>query len=513
MKRIAIIGAGVSGLAAAEKLARYDDVEIVLFEARNRMGGRAFTDATLRDAAGVPIPFDWGCHWIHGVEDSPLSGISEDVWNTVKNSGYRFEETQDGEGPVIFNGGEKDVGTTERLGILTIDLPDSLDKAIIENDNKFNKANLAFSASEVLWRTAPEMFDNPLLPLASWLMLTMEQGKVPSDFLAADYVRAEQEQVPSSRGPRVEGGNGLVPLGLGALIQVWGQLLLAGNPDKVRLHLQAPVSKVKREGDSGKYRLEWREFGGEARQTEPFDAVIVTVPTEVIRRKHLKFEPALPEALVQAFDWLPMGNYKKVALQFPPGTLQDFANSGRRYLTTAAGGAALPVFVGLIERGDLAVMMTFDQWASHLDALPPMEVAKAAVEALRDMVGNAVSMKTLVDFRVTDWRGDPYSLGAYAYTQVGENTFSARTRLVDSMKGNTLVFAGEAITEVGAGAAHGAFWSGDTAAEKLAETLGLSEGVDIVVNPPDSPAPEQGPKRITLTPGGPPTRIIIRTGE
>lgn len=506
--RIAIIGAGVSGLAAAQQLATLDDVQVVLFEARPRIGGRAFTDTSLVGSKG-PIPFDWGCHWIHGVTDNPLSAISDAVWDTVKNPGYRFREVEDEQGAVIFNGGEHDADGSARLDLFAHSLFTNLRDATVQDD-AYVAANLVFSASELLWRTAPAVFDHPLFPLASWLRLAMEQSKAAPDFLAADYIRAEEEAIAANRGPKVDGGNGLVPLGLGALIQTWGQGLLAANADKLQLLLQAQVLKVQRNADED-YLLTWRQFGGEPRVSEPFDAVLVTVPTEVIRRKLLQFEPELPQELFQAFTWLPMGNFKKVALQFPPGTLSDFAHDGRRYVSTARGTGAMPVFIGVIERDDLAVLMTFDRWASHFDELPPLEAAKAAVEALRDMVGGAVRLDALVDFRVTDWRKDPFSLGAYAYTQVGPGTFAARARLINRMTGHTLLFAGEAITELAAGAAHGAWWSGTTAATKLAQTLGLNAGVDIVVQGQAPGSPPAGPGRVTLSPGGSPTRIVIHT--
>jgi monoamine oxidase len=55
-----IIGAGMAGLAAAHDLDTAGETTIIL-EARDRIGGRIFTDRTLAD-----IPVELGAELIHG---------------------------------------------------------------------------------------------------------------------------------------------------------------------------------------------------------------------------------------------------------------------------------------------------------------------------------------------------------------------------------------------------------------------------------------------------------------
>lgn len=69
---VGIIGAGMSGMAAADALKKAGRAVIVL-EARDRLGGRIWTDASL----GVPL--DLGASWIHGVEGNPLVGLAQRV--------------------------------------------------------------------------------------------------------------------------------------------------------------------------------------------------------------------------------------------------------------------------------------------------------------------------------------------------------------------------------------------------------------------------------------------------
>ena len=66
--RIAVIGAGMTGLTAAKALSDAGR-EVTVYEARDRIGGRVWTSTEL----GVPL--DLGGSWIHGVNGNPLTGL------------------------------------------------------------------------------------------------------------------------------------------------------------------------------------------------------------------------------------------------------------------------------------------------------------------------------------------------------------------------------------------------------------------------------------------------------
>ncbi len=69
---IAIIGAGVSGLAAAQLLAKVGR-NVTVFEARDRIGGRVWTDNSLN------APLDMGASWIHGSIGNPLTQLADEL--------------------------------------------------------------------------------------------------------------------------------------------------------------------------------------------------------------------------------------------------------------------------------------------------------------------------------------------------------------------------------------------------------------------------------------------------
>ncbi|WP_228053142.1 FAD-dependent oxidoreductase [Nodosilinea sp. LEGE 07298] len=72
-KRILVIGAGLSGLAAAQELNRWGH-EVIVVEARERIGGRIWTSTQWAD-----MPLDFGATWIHGPQGNPLTDLAEQI--------------------------------------------------------------------------------------------------------------------------------------------------------------------------------------------------------------------------------------------------------------------------------------------------------------------------------------------------------------------------------------------------------------------------------------------------
>ncbi|MYL02883.1 MAG: NAD(P)-binding protein, partial [Acidimicrobiaceae bacterium] len=71
-ERIVIVGAGAAALAAADELQIRGFHNVVLLEARDRVGGRIWTSSI-----GDGIPVELGATWIHGVRGNPISDIVE----------------------------------------------------------------------------------------------------------------------------------------------------------------------------------------------------------------------------------------------------------------------------------------------------------------------------------------------------------------------------------------------------------------------------------------------------
>ena len=66
---VLVIGAGIAGLRAAEVLVA-NGRRVIVLEARDRLGGRIYTDRSW----GVPV--ELGASWIHGVDNNPIAALA-----------------------------------------------------------------------------------------------------------------------------------------------------------------------------------------------------------------------------------------------------------------------------------------------------------------------------------------------------------------------------------------------------------------------------------------------------
>lgn len=71
-QNVAVIGAGVSGLAAAQALDKAGRT-VTAIEARDRIGGRVWTSRDLE------VPLDLGASWIHAITGNPITTIAEQL--------------------------------------------------------------------------------------------------------------------------------------------------------------------------------------------------------------------------------------------------------------------------------------------------------------------------------------------------------------------------------------------------------------------------------------------------
>ena len=71
VERVIVVGAGMSGLTAARAL-QDQGYEVIVLEARDRLGGRTWTE----DVGGATL--DLGGAWIHGPRGNPLAEMSPD---------------------------------------------------------------------------------------------------------------------------------------------------------------------------------------------------------------------------------------------------------------------------------------------------------------------------------------------------------------------------------------------------------------------------------------------------
>jgi monoamine oxidase len=405
---VAVIGAGSAGIAAARRLVEAGGVSVVVLEARDRAGGRAWTV----DAGGHPA--DLGCEWLHSADRNVL------------------------------------VPQAERLG-LAIDRrrPDWTTRLSRSGEGKEAEADWIREREAHYWaihRAALEPLDRPastvLEPGGRWNAL------FDATSTWANAVELESLSVKDNDRYQHTEHNWRVLKGLGHLF--------ATLAEAIPVEYCAAVSRI---GHGG------RRIGVETiRGTISAARVVVTVPTATIAGEHLVFDPPLPDK-VAAASGLPLGLANKLFLYIEgtvPGVEDELSlvGSTRRretmsYQVRPLGRPRINCFFG----GRFAAQLERDGIAA---------MAGFATEELVGLFGSAIRHR-LRPLAASFWRADQFARGSYSYALPGHA--DDRARLAAPVD-NRLFFAGEACSPHFFSTAHGAYETGIAAAEAALASLG-----------------------------------------
>lgn len=406
---VLIIGAGVAGIATARALSARG-LSCLVLEAKDRIGGRAYTDAT---------GFDHGASWLHQANDNPLTALAEALgFETVDHDKLRQR--------LLFTEG-RFATTAER-------------RAFAAAEDHFWRVIEAAAADGAPDRPASDAapqggrFD-PLV--AHW------EG---AQICAAELARMSLHDFAATA---LDGPNLLLRRGLGMLVAT----LAEGLP----ITLNVPVTQL----DWGGSAVEARGAFGRIRAR----AAIITVSTGVLARGGITFTPDLPAEKRAAIKALPLGLLSKLSFPIPPGTLPEFgafaslrrdiATPGDRPISWIARPFGAPVMLAFIG-GSLA-------WELSRAGKRATE-AHARAEFAR--VFGAETAAALGPPIITEWGADPHFLGSYSHAIPGGQ--AARRVLGEPLGDGRLIFAGEACHPRYAATVAGAWLSGEAAAQQLA---------------------------------------------
>ena len=416
--RVAIVGAGIAGLAAAAELraAGFDDV--VVLEASDRIGGRIWTS---RIGGGIPV--DLGASWVHGIADNPIAGIAN-------GNGIRMLPTDYGNEIVHF----PDSAEKRRSG-------DRILKAFWKSAQRWPR--------ESLRKVYRRHVETSQLAAADRRYLAFELNTTIEHEYGADIGDLSFESIDG--GKDWPGRDALFPGGFGQIVDV-----LAAGLD---IRTGRAVAKIDYRGPS----VALTTADGETLEAA---CVVVTVPLGVLKQGAIVFMPELPVATRRAIDNLRMGVLNKTCLLFddvfwPPDVELI------RYLGVRPGQWAEAVSLYRYTRQPVVMMFNAGAYGALIETMPDEEVVSDALAALADMYGSVPQPK---DALVSRWRSDPLFHGSYSYVPVG-STFSEYAKLARPI-GDRVLLAGEATHDEYPATVHGAYLSGIRAARHIATRKG-----------------------------------------
>ncbi len=433
-ERVLVVGAGMAGLVAA-RLLHDSGFKVTVLEARDRLGGRVWTD----DRVGAPV--DLGGSWVHGVARNPLTAWCDKLGVTLISS------------------------ESDRL---LIDARASAPTRLAQR----RKAFLGAAAFNVAIKYA-SWKSRAMLMAHGPRSISVKQAVEP--LLHARWLPEIDRLVVATYVEMSEGVNG----------SVWDQLSaeewfptegLNGNSqpkggfrqlidDAARgldIRLGAPVTA-----------LSWRDTGVTAtlQSGERIDAVraVVTLPVGLLRDGRFRLDPLPPVAQQQAIGRLGYGAgvLAKVYLRFPQTFWPTTSKWFGRLPEAPDRRGTFNTFVSHVEESGLPILLSFanGHTAVRYDRqLADDEVKEAALESLRRMFGRA-KVPAPEAFVFPRWLSDPWTMGGYSYPAIGSppEDHGDHARPL----GKRVFFAGEATEPVEYGTVHAALWSGEQAAEAI----------------------------------------------
>lgn len=427
---VVVIGAGAAGLAAASTL-REAGCHVLVLEARDRLGGRAWT----KHAPGFGAPIELGAEWVHGAAPETRS-------------------------------------LAHRAGARVLDVhPDAI-----------RAEHGVLSSGDELWRAVerlrpqldPERFPDRAIDEAIAASTLDARGREEArryveGFHAADPALASEQAIArAERHAGATGAQGWIEEGYDVIIRA-----LARGLDEDSLRLGTAARSIS--WSAGRVRVECEgAMDGLPRAPAQAGAAVIALPLGVLRRipteeGSIAIHPE-PGHLRRALSALVPGHVVRVTLALRRPLADVLGRADATFLF--APGTELPVWWSLgprraprvvCWRGGPGAEALLGQGEEALEACARRALAAALGLGARDVDDLVLGAWS------HDWTHDPFSRGAYSYVRAGG--LEAACSLGRVVEG-TLAFAGEHVTVAGIGTVEGAIASGRRAAQGILAAMG-----------------------------------------
>ena len=410
---VVVIGAGAAGLAAAHTFIK-EGKSVVVLEAADRIGGRAFTESNT-----FGVPFDHGCSWISAANANPYKSIAEV---------YGFELlNHDSPGEAVYVGDRRANAKERRLY-------DSAWSQIQAALNKAGRDGLDVAASTVI----PENLEFSGV-CQSWIG-PMDYGVDFKDLSTLDNWNSAESN------PNI-----MVKEGHGAIVERYG----ANLP----VQLNTPATKIDWSGEGVAVSTPAGTINAKA--------CIITVSPGVLASGAIKFSPGLPDWKESAVNNIPMGLLAKIALQFDGERFGLRPNDWLTYWVNNEMPAEACYFLTWPFDFNLMIGFIGGDFGWELSKQGEDAAVDFALGELVKLFGSDVR-KHFVKGMLTDWASNPLTLGAYASPRPGH--YDARESLAKPVA-DRLYFAGEAVAGEYVALCGGAHLSGMSVASKVAASI------------------------------------------
>lgn len=415
-----VVGAGVAGLAAAQRL-HCGGQSVLVLEARDRIGGRIHTDY---DFAAHPV--ELGAEFVHGavVTRRLAERYGLDLMPVLADDRGYLHQAQ---------------------GLIKL-ADDTLEVHRVRDVLQSNGSKIWDWAAEWVAQGQPDT-DVATMVRSRGLRFEPDVAQVISHTYSADYGVYWDQLSVYGLVENTYAGDGCdefrIRQGYGAWLQRFAQGL--------NIQCNMIVGQV-----------DWQEKVCITTDDGVLiaDRVVVTLPLALLRNQAVQFTPELPDWKRQAIDHIGIAHIIKLILKFDRAFWPENWEHCHTYLDTQLWWRS-----GYGFDHEEPVITAF-MGAAACDSIRALGAAGAAsigVTHLAEIFGVDVRDR-LVNAQLVDWQADPFAQMGYSVTTVGETGW--RAKLAQSIDGK-LFFAGEAASVLRPASVHGAIETGYAAAAEI----------------------------------------------
>jgi monoamine oxidase len=420
-KTVLIVGAGMSGLAAAIDL-KAAGYRVIILEGRDRIGGRVHTDTSLNG-----LTLDLGASWIHGIRNNPISELANkykiktavtnyDAMIRYADNGSRISDSRDA-----------------RIASNFDQLADAISKA---QDEEAKDRSLSSFISSYL---AKHPLSAEQLQDLNYSINTEIEHEYASDVSDLSLLKFNQDSA-------FAGSDVVFP---GGYSQIAEQLKI--GLDIRTSHIVQSITST-----SSGVRI--------ATSKGAFDGnfAVITLPLGVLKQGNVVFNPSLPSSKLASISRLKMGVLNKCYLRFPR-VFWDSQTDLLGYVNSARGQWC--EWLNMYHYTNQPVLLGFNAgtYGEQLEAQSDSAIAASAMTVLRKIYGK--SIPDPIGVRVTRWKSDVFSRGSYSH--IPPNATGSDYDSLATSVGGRLFFAGEATHRKHPSTVHGAWLSGRRAATEI----------------------------------------------
>ena len=429
---VLVLGAGISGIAAARTLNDHGITDFIILEGTDRIGGR------MRQMKFHNTTIELGANWIQGEKNNPIEMLALKCGLQGKVEKGSF---------IIRNATGWNTTEKGRMNKLKQDDRD-LDK-IRAKRRKLKEADISVRVGLRLANWTPICGEE----MATEYFIYDFEYAVPPKYESLRTWIADNGSIHSIRGKQFFVTD---PRGYSHIVHCLASQFL--GPADPRLQLNAVVKEIKWVGDKAVH------VTTESGDVYTADYALVTFSIGVLQSKLVQFVPQLPEWKLEAIFKLNMVIYTKIFLKFP----FKFWDDEEYILYPSLRRGYYPVMQNLeadsrLPKGTNILLVTVTGEESvRLEYQTNDETKKELMAVLRGMYNSDIPEP--IDLYYPKWGLDRFFFGSWANVPIG---IASEDFVKLQAPVGRVFFSGEATDELYNGYVHGGYLTGVAQGTKI----------------------------------------------